>query len=195
MIEGGASAIFSMAKYSWWHGCFQVVLLLGGAFLLPLGTLMVTTAEYTAQTNQRALVGMPLPETLPVIHPAVLFLDMSIYEGQPSYDFNFTNGIGDYFMSMAIAMFKGNMVLVQQAGLISTTPKTLGPTATANITYESGVQYNGIGTFDWDANCTFADEIKYTATEPREDDWLVSFTFPDGTKTSDDVWSPVVHVE
>jgi hypothetical protein len=49
----------------------------------------------------------------------------------------FTNGVSGYFMSMAIAMFKGNMV--QQASLISATPKTLGPTTTANITYESGV--------------------------------------------------------
>jgi hypothetical protein len=155
---------------------------------VPLGTLMVTTARYMAQTNQRALVGVPLPETLPVIHPSVPFLDMSIYEGRPSYNLNFTNGIGDYFMSMAIAMFKGDMV--QQAGLISATPKTLGPTATANITYESGVQYNGIVTFNWDANYTFADEIKYAATEQREGLWLVNFTFSDGTKTSDDVWSP-----
>jgi hypothetical protein len=39
-------------------------------------------------------------------------------------------------------------------------------------------------------NCTFADDIKDTATEPVEYEWLINFTFLDGTKTSDDVWSP-----
>ncbi|KAF1996139.1 hypothetical protein P154DRAFT_566303 [Amniculicola lignicola CBS 123094] len=184
MMDIGPLSLKTLWRYSKWTAGYQGLLMLTGALLVPVGSLMVTTGLYAPKTAGLAVVGMPVafegPQGMPAAWMGNLSASMG-YDGTepfvPNYDEN------DIFLEMVKTSTRGS--IIDQTGIVQEVEAELGPISTGNITFQTGVQYNGIVTFKWDAGCENAnDEISYTFGYTQGGSKYVNFTFPDGTKNS-----------
>ena len=183
MMDPGIKAAATVSKYSFWFAAVQAILIITGALIVPIGTLLVTTGEYASPTKSTAVVGLPTSYTSNTMTMSIEIGCASSGTCTPTYDLS-----NDFFMEMSIDMFRGT--LISQSGYLSTRPNMLGPIATSNITFEDGVTYGGIVTYGWDSGCEPTDEITYTS-EIGPSEWMVNFTFPNGqTSLNNDVWDP-----
>jgi hypothetical protein len=167
MMNPGMGAARTTLLYSWWHFVVQLYLLTVGAILVPTGTLLVTTGDYTPNTNGTAVVGMPT------------FLPYSPGDG----GYGASRMMSDDLMPVLLDEFKGRFIA--QAGFLSAIEPPLGPPSTVNLTYEEGVRYDGIVTYNWDAGCNATDDIKFEIFPDPNWGEIVRFTFPDGSKKDD----------
>jgi len=173
--QGGPFVVAALTKYSAWNGIMQTVLMCAGWMLVPIGTLMLTTGSYAPQTPGSSVVG------LPTMAGGVNVLSSSMaYSGNetfiPKYDGS------DTFLTLVGSAFKGS--LISQSGTFNPSSGTLGPIPTANISFEGGVRYEGLITYQWAANCEPArGDISYSKLP---DNSTVLFTFPDGSVQPDD---------
>lgn len=181
MMDFGPLALWTLWRYSKSTAGYQGLLMLTGALLVPVGSLIVTTGSYAPKTAGLAVVGMPVAFQAPEGLPAWMGnLSAAMgYDGTepfvPSYDEN------DVFLEMVIASMRGS--IIDQTGMVRDVSAELGPISTANITFQTGVQYNGIVTLEWDGGCVNAEnEISYTFGYAQDGSKYVNFTFPDGTK-------------
>ncbi|ORY18319.1 hypothetical protein BCR34DRAFT_473471 [Clohesyomyces aquaticus] len=176
-FHGGPFAVAALSQYSAWNGIMQTILLGAGMLLVPIGTLMITTGSYTPPTPGYAVVGMP------TFSGGINTLSKAMaYAGDGPHIADY--GLPDQFLAMIQKKFQGDMM--SQTGFVasgSANTRTLGPTTTANLTYEPGVQYKGIVTFRYNPNCSPArKEISYY----RANTSVTYFTFPNGTVLPDD---------
>jgi hypothetical protein len=189
MMDPGLLAIKATLPYSWWHALVQIVLMLAGALLVPIGTLLVTTGDYAPQTAQNGVVGLPTARDGIMI--------MSISMAQPNYSSNSDPSllnygtVGDFFMTMVSEKFKS--IVIDTFALLSEAAPYLGPVPTTNITYEDGVIYNGVVAYQWESGCEPTEDIQYTVEEESAA-WIVNFTFPDGSMTSTDAWETRTYI-
>jgi hypothetical protein len=183
IMDPGPLSLPTIARYSFFRAMVQAVLMLSGALLVPIGTLIVTVGPYAAQNLGLGVVGLP---TTGGSGAMTMSISMELGFGDsntPVY------GSLDTFLPVLTDSYLG--AVVSASGLTSNTPSRLGPIQTSNLTFDTDVQYNGLVTFEWAANCEYVgdDEIKYTA-QAEESAWIVNFTWPDGTMNTSDVWNP-----
>jgi hypothetical protein len=179
LMDPGLWSALNLFKYSFFDGIVQVFLLVVGATLVPVGTLLVYTGTYSAPLPGTAVVG------LPTYWYNMMIMDIDMNEDFGSSQNN-TISSDNFFADLAIDMFKGN--IIRQTGVITSTSQILGPVATTNLTYEEDVRYDGIVTYEWSSGCQYTDSIIFTeATEPYE--WIWNVTFPNGEEyTGQDAW-------
>jgi hypothetical protein len=127
-------------RCSKWVAVVQTVLMLGGTLLVPLGTLIITTGVYAPQSNGTGVVGVP-----------------TMANGQISTK-NLFDGLfpGDDYASNTAAMLVICMI-ISNMGVLGKTSPVLGPVATVNITFETGVRYDNLIAFTWEAGCESAE--------------------------------------
>ncbi|OCK89591.1 uncharacterized protein K441DRAFT_708216 [Cenococcum geophilum 1.58] len=161
--QGGPFVVAALTKYSAWNGIMQTVLMCAGWMLVPIGTLMLTTGSYAPQTPGSSVVGLP-----------TMAGGVNVLSSSMAYS--------DTFLTLVGSAFKGS--LISQSGTFNPSSGTLGPISTANISFETGVRYEGLITYQWAANCEPArGDISYTKLP---DNSTVLFTFPDGSVQPDD---------
>jgi len=187
MTDPGILAVVTLGRYSIGSSVVQAILMLAGAFMVPIGTLLITTDEYSAPVRGTGVVGLPTEFGGAMV--------MSIEIGtntcptKPCYP---TFGQLDFFLTGAIDLFQAS--LVKQSGVFQTVPSPLGPGATANLTYEEGVTYDGIMTINWDSGCHYTDDISFNQ-HAGSSEWIFDYVWPNGTKLSNiDVWDGVTYI-
>jgi len=174
MMDPGVLASLTTFRYSTWHGIVQSVLMLAGALLVPIGTLIVTTSQYTHQTAGQAVAGIP---NLGSITPMLL----DIYTNEAGNWGSFM----DLLTPLLALQFSSNVI--DTYAQLPAVPSVIGPVASANITYQAGFTYGGIVAYEWAANCAPTMDIRYSVNESQYE-WDVTFTWPDGTSNTSDVW-------
>jgi hypothetical protein len=184
LMDPGILAMKALSKYSAVSAIVQTLLLFAGAFLVPIGTLMVTTGNYEDPSIGTAVIGIPSVDSS--------MMTLSIEMGMGGFCTNVTNCHPlmddiDTVLMNTVRLFEGDVI--RQTGMLSnTTMERLGPIPTSNITLQEGVTYAGIVTYSWSSGCEYTTEISYVETE-GDDSWNVNFTFPDGSVQGDDVWT------
>jgi hypothetical protein len=107
LMDPGIWAITRLFKYSRMRATIQAFLLAAGAFLVPIGTLLIFTGTYAASLSRIANVGMP------TISNNMMTLDIEM-----SYSFSgprlYKN---DSFLNLATNTFVGN--LIRQTGVLT----------------------------------------------------------------------------
>lgn len=178
LMDPGFVAMLRLFKYSTIRAVIQGFLLAAGSFLVPIGTLLVFTGTYSAPLSGIGVVGMPTSFG----NGMGLSIEMSRWTGSegPAIQKN------DFFLNTATSMFVGN--IIRQTGVLSDIAPRLGPTLTANLTYEEGVRYDSIVTYSWSSGCRRADEITYVeSTEAYA--WTYNISFPNGAyQNNADAW-------
>jgi hypothetical protein len=184
LMDPGILAMKTLSKYSVSSATVQILLLFAGAFLVPIGTLLITTGHYADPSIGTAVIGIPNVDN-----------DMMMLE--------FEMGVGDSCLNVTPCypqMDDNDMVLVNTAvlfegkllsgtGVLSNTiTEQLGPISTSNITLQEGVTYAGIVTYRWTSGCEYTTEISYVELDGNYT-WNVNFTFPDGSVQGGDVWT------
>jgi len=173
LVDPGVLDLQYLWKYSKRTATLQSLLMLVGMLLVPLGTLTVTTGTYVPQTNGRAVVGMP---TYDPDHQIMVLDIMDTF--QENIDLN-------QFATTVANVVKGD--IVTQNGILSSTPAILGPVASTNISFENGVQYQGVVAYTWEAGCE-------TAESDIGFEWdgglSANFTFPNGKKDNVAIYEP-----
>lgn len=177
IMDPGVMSIPSIARYSWWTAFVQAYLLAAGSLIVPIGTLMVTAGPYAAQNPGTGVVGMPTftgngisldDELSPFPYPSIDAVpDDWNSMPQDHFAWNAANLASSTFMS--------------QAGNISLNDEYLGPVATGNITFETGVTYHGLVIYQWNSSCESAeDEISYSILTNTSDSRMsiINFTMP-----------------
>jgi hypothetical protein len=187
MTDPGILALVTLGRYSISSSVVQAILMLAGALMVPIGTLLITTDEYSAPVRGTGVMGLPTKfggaMTLS-IEAGTDFCPM-----EPCYP---TFGQLDFFLTGTIDLFQGS--LVKQSGVLPTVPSPLNPGATANLTYEEGVSYDGIITINWDSGCHYTDDILFKEhAEPNA--WMFDYVWPNGAKLSNiDVWNGATYI-
>lgn len=127
------------------------MLMLGGTLLVPLGTLVITTGVYAPQLSGTGVVGLPTKAN--ELRPATS-------DGDGLY-------FGGYVTNTAATLVEGT--IISNVGVLGTTKPVLGPVATENITFETGVRYENVVAFTWDAGCESAEaDISFTIDPPPD---------------------------
>jgi hypothetical protein len=152
LMDPGLWSALHLFKYSISAGAVQVFLLVVGAMLVPVGTLLVYTGTYSAPLSGTAIVGMP------TLLQNMMTLDIEMGLGVGSQDDLISSN--NFFLDLGIDMFKGNVI--RQTGVLTSTSHILGPVATTNLTYEEDVRYGGIVTYEWTSGCNYTDSISFT---------------------------------
>jgi hypothetical protein len=179
MSEGGLMSAWTIFRYSLEKGFVQAGLILAGAVLVPLATLMVTTGVHTTSVANIAVIGLP---TGPQDAAMTLYIVMGTYNVEPV---TFQGEVAD--------LYKGE--LLAHAGVLPTYDKILSNTPTSNLTLTNGSWYSGLLTYQWDADCEPAPEIKYTTSVG--DSWYnVTFWSPFNSSQSvtNDAWELAIEV-
>jgi hypothetical protein len=176
LMDPGILAMVTLSKYSVISGAVLALLLFAGAFLVPIGTLLITTSDYAAPSISKAVIGIPS------IYSGMMDLQIAM-KITYSTPYPAMDDLDIILMNTA-SLFKGE--LIRQTGVLSNTTDLLGPISTSNITLQEGVTYAGIVTYRLAPGSEYTTEISYTETED-EYQWLVNFTFPDGSVQGDDV--------
>ena len=162
IMQPDARSILALRRYSSWMASVQAILLAVGMLLVPIGTLMVTTATYHPQTPGTAVVGMPTFEGNGVSLNSLLS-DFP-YEEAAIPDFVRYDFFAWNVANLAMSTF------VVEAGNVTSTSQDLGPAVTGNITFETGVIYHGLVTYQWASNCEDAtNDISYTIDTNQTD--------------------------
>jgi hypothetical protein len=175
LMDPGFWSMLHLFKFSVFLAIVQGFLLVSGAILVPVGTLLVYTGRYSTPSPGVAVVGIPTDE-VGTMHS--LSLDMGLGSSddlaEPLWD-----DLG--FFTSATTLFTGN--LIQHPGVLPITDNQLGPVSTANLTYEEGVRYHGVVTYKWKSGCEYTDSIKFTASADYQSGGTlyVNVTWPDGT--------------
>jgi hypothetical protein len=118
----------------------QTVLILGGTLLVPLSTLIVTTGVYALQSNSTGIVG--IPTTANRLQPS----NNDFFDGLfPSSDF-----------ASNTAAMQVISTIISNIGVLGKTSPVLGLVATVNIAFKTGVRYNNLAAFTWEARCESA---------------------------------------
>jgi hypothetical protein len=176
MADHGILALVTLGRYSISSSVVQAILMAAGALIVPIGTLLVTTEEYSAPVRGTGVVG--LPTKFGGAMTLSIEIGTNFCSTKPCYP---TFGELDYFLTGAIDLFQGS--LVRQSGVLPTVPSPLGPGATANLTYEEGVNYDGIITINWDSGCHYTDDIS-SKSHAESYAWMFDYVWPNGTKLS-----------
>jgi len=177
-INPGLWAAISLIHYSAFAGLSQIFLLVAGATLVPIGTLMITTGDFSAPAERTAVVGMPILQS-----PSIVLVDDAT--GLPAVVnvFNQTRLDDDLVLQPVLNIVVG--VLTQLMGKLPQYDHTLGPIPSSNVTYEDGVIYHGVVTYSWKSGCAYTNETQVTIDGAPwgEDDFWVNATvdFPDET--------------
>jgi hypothetical protein len=116
----------TVARYSWWYGLMQTVLILTRTLLVPVGTLSLTVGPYTHYEEGTGVIGLPLaPADAAMNNITSLSTAMGTSnetEFRPSLAKN------DTFLTQAVYTFVGN--LVSQSALVNVDSGILGPVHT-----------------------------------------------------------------
>lgn len=177
IVEPGVLDLPYLWKYSKWTASVQSILMLAGMLLVPLGTLTVTTGTFVPQTGGRAVVGMPTYNN----GYQIMYLDIM--------DAELYNNNLNQFATTVATLVKSN--IISQNGILSSTAAILGPMPTTNITFELGVQYQGVVAYKWDAGCESADDdIEFLSTGGI----FGNFTFPNGKLVEAFTWEPTMSI-
>ena len=148
MMDPGIRATVAMAKYAPLTSVVQSLLLIAGAFLVPIGTLLVTTGVYGNAEQGTAVIGLPTLGSGMMVMEAQM--GMGIFcDNKPVCYAELDDQ--DNFLMNAVAYFEGQ--LIGQLGVLSDPPVLLGPVTSSNITLEDGFTYTGIVTYQWESNC------------------------------------------
>lgn len=152
VMDPGLWAATRLMSYSGFAAFSQIFLLISGATLVPVGTLMLTTGDFNAPAERTAVVGMPI-----------------VTQNDPFALVNDTTGLPtvvnvmdeeklaqDLFLQPVVNTIVG--VMTQQMGKLSPVSHTLGPIPSANFTYEDGVIYHGVFTYTWQSSCQYTNE-------------------------------------
>jgi hypothetical protein len=173
IMDPGPLAIRTMLNYSKWFAAVQFTIMLSGILLVPVGTLILTVADYAPQPLRYAVVG------LPALQEGKEFALGTAMGGADISDLD-RFGPTDLFLPALTAVFVG--ILTSLPTSLIATPGHLGPTASLNITFEQEVRYNGIVTYDWSGGCMPADdEIELIANQTAGE---MTFIFPDQTQNT-----------
>ncbi|KAM5350332.1 hypothetical protein ACJ41O_006837 [Fusarium nematophilum] len=164
----------TVARYSWWYGLMQTVLILTRTLLVPVGTLILTVGPYSYLRPGQGVVGLPLSRADAA---ASNITALSTAMGGNQQDFQPSLSRNDTFLSQSVYTFVGN--LVSQSALVNVDSGVLGPVPTHNLTFQGNTTYHGLIFFEWDAHCEAATEVSYTSRQ-RGDNTTYNFTLPDG---------------
>ncbi|KAM0424482.1 hypothetical protein ACHAPT_010407 [Fusarium lateritium] len=165
----------TVARYSWWYGLMQTVLVFTRALIVPVGTLGLTVGPYTHFESGTGVVGLPLS---PVDAAANNITSLSLAMGASNATkFHPSLADNDTFLTQAVYTFVGN--LVSQNALVNVDSGILGPVPTHNLTFQANTTYDGLVYFNWDAHCEPAPEIKYTSYQSGGGNTTYNFTMPD----------------
>jgi hypothetical protein len=184
LMDPGFYAVLRLFKYSTITAAIQAFLLAAGSLLVPIGTLLVFTGTYSAPLSRLAVVGLPTS----LGNGMSLSIEMVRWTGNDGpMIYN-----DDFFLNTATNMFVGN--IIRQTGVLSDISPRLGPTVTANLTYEEGVRYHGIVTYLWSSGCKRADDIMYVEST-EQNAWMFNITFPNGAYENNiDAWLSQISV-
>ncbi|KAK5053099.1 hypothetical protein LTR84_002073 [Exophiala bonariae] len=152
-MDPGLWAAIQLRPYSGLATFSQIFLLICGATLVPVGTLMLTTGQFNPPAERTAVVGMPILTQTP-------FVNVNDTTGLPTVMdiFDADRLAQDLFVQPVVNTVVG--VITQQMGKLSLVNQTLGPIPSANFTYEDGVIYHGVVTYTWRGGCAFTNETK-----------------------------------
>lgn len=172
MIDTGVLSLTAVWKYSRRRAVMQAMLLLIGISVVPISSLILATGRYAPQTHGQGVVGLPAyPSNLMSLSKTMG------YSGSGPFVSRFDDS--DFFLTMLGDTFRG--YVISRRAMLNKTPYQLGPTATVNMTFNPGVQYDGVVTFKWNSGCEAAnDDIGYTISD-QDGHLSVNFTFPDGS--------------
>ena len=179
LADPGFGALFRLFRYSMVRASIQAFIMATGAFLVPIGTLLFFTGDYAPSISHIASVGMP------TAHQNMMIMSIEM-------DREFSDNLGptfdpiDFFLEDVTNLFVGG--IIQQTGVLEEVSSQLGPKATRNLTYDEGVRYTGIVTFEWTSGCHSTRDITYVE-ETVEYAWYWNITFPDSSHCSRDAWS------
>jgi hypothetical protein len=187
MMDPGPFAIRATLPYSIWHATVQAVLMLSGALLVPIGTLLLTTGEYAAPTPGYGLVGLPSSSS----GIANISSEMAdpINNSTGSWELNYGDE-NDNFIFLISEESKAT--IINKFALLSEPPIYLGPVPTSNITYDTGVTYHGVIGYQWNSGCQPTEAIQYSLTSIGNDNFNITYTFPDGTQNITDTSLPLL---
>ncbi|KAI8663020.1 hypothetical protein NCS56_01107300 [Fusarium sp. Ph1] len=169
----------TVARYSWWYGLMQTVLILTRTLLVPVGTLSLTVGPYTHYEEGTGVIGLPLaPADAAANNITSLSTAMGTSNGT---EFRPSLAKNDTFLTQAVYTFVGN--LVSQSALVNVDSGILGPVPTHNLTFQANTTYDGLVYFHWDAHCEAADEVTYKSHQSGSNT-TYNFTLPDGSVES-----------
>lgn len=186
-MNPGLWAASRLASYSGFAAFSQIFLLICGAGLVPVGTLMVTTGEFSAPADRTAVVGMPVLSRSQIVN-------VNETTGLPTVVnvFDEDRLAQDLFVQPIVNTVVG--VITQQMGKLTDVNQTLGPIPSANFTYEEGVVYHGVVTYTWQSRCEYTNETLVTidGSPFGEDDYYVNATidFPDDPRPPQQITFP-----
>lgn len=165
----------TVARYSWWYGLMQSVLILTRTLLVPVGTLILTVGPYTHSKTGHGVVGLPLSRA--GASTANITALSTAMGGSEANGFRPSFAKNDTFLSQVVYTFVGN--LVSQSALVNIDSGTLGPVPTHNLTFEKNTTYDGLVFFRWDAGCEAATEVSYSSMQ-HGGNTTYNFTLPGG---------------
>jgi hypothetical protein len=177
MMNPGLFATLTTFRYSVWHALVQSFLLLAGALLVPVGTLVVTTGLHTPQANGTALTGVPVPA------------GSASYNGVTGRDLHFDaesgyNGVNDAISPSLLLHFKSEVT--SNYGRLLDYPSSLGPVSSPanNLTYNTGFEYRGVLGYYGQANCAATTDVQSTARYNDSSHAVdILYKFSDGNTT------------
>lgn len=175
LMDPGFYAMTRLFKYSSVAATVQAFLLLSGAVLVPVGTLIAYTGDHSSLTQGVASVGLPTLD-----RPSRALNIYTSYALEDGFVHSFSH---DDLLDMAVHRFLGELVAF--TGVISSNGQILGPSSSTNFSYKQNQQYEGIVTFNWTSGCKHTTDIEYEVspyTDRLYDQYRV--TFPTGQKNS-----------
>jgi hypothetical protein len=174
IMSGGLFSVRTMAKYSTWFTLVQTMLMIAGASIVPVGTLILTVDTYAPQVRGHAVVGLPTKNGAPI----PLRVAMGSPDGPPESLYEEQ----EIFLGLLADLAKG--LAIRQTATSTNAPGVLGPVSTLNITFEKDVRYDGLVTYTWEPGCVAADDEIAFSLNNTAGAQSVEFTFPDGTRNS-----------
>lgn len=178
LADPGLWALFPLFRYSIVRAFIQAFVMAAGAFLVPIGTLLLFTGTYSHSARHTAFVGLPTAYE----HMMRMSIEMNRLD---------TDNLGptfeafDSFLQDVENLFVGG--IIQQTGVLEEVSPFLGPKATSNLTYEEGVRYEGLIAFGWTSGCRMTEDITYVE-KTEQYVWMWNITLPDGSVCHEDAW-------
>ncbi|KAF2093982.1 hypothetical protein NA57DRAFT_80985 [Rhizodiscina lignyota] len=153
----------------------QIVLMIVGASLVPVGTLSITTGPYVPQTVRQSVLPVPTKTgQLCPLHIAMNENSTNQADFKPNFDEN------DVILELAGTLFYGDLISLTDE--VPDLPRDIGPSPNLQ-SFERDVVYQNIVAYSWAGNCVSAEsEISYLLNMTSQP--FVEFTFPDGSKQS-----------
>jgi hypothetical protein len=178
LADPGLWALFPLFRYSMIRGFIQAFVMAAGAFLVPVGTLLLFTGTYSRATPHIKSVGLPTAYN----NMMIMSIEMNRH-GTDKQGPTFESI--DFFLQDVTNLFVGG--ILQQTGVLEKVGPRLGPVATTNLTYEEGVRYEGVVAFEWTSGCRETEDITYVE-QTEQYAWMWNITLPDGSMCHQDAW-------